>query len=90
MFVEQITTARKAVTLLLSYMIFTKPLTEQHGTGLILISMGIILKLLPLQDNSPTKRSTRSSMAAKVENSSYSDKSRYVVENEDEEQRPLV
>ncbi|XP_010934424.1 UDP-galactose/UDP-glucose transporter 4 [Elaeis guineensis] len=42
-----VTTARKAVTLLLSYLIFTKPLTEQHGTGLILISMGIILKLLP-------------------------------------------
>ncbi|XP_057977054.1 UDP-galactose/UDP-glucose transporter 2-like [Malania oleifera] len=42
-----ITTARKAVTLLLSYLIFTKPLTEQHGTGLLLISMGIILKLLP-------------------------------------------
>lgn len=42
-----ITTARKAVTLLLSYMIFTKPLTEQHGTGLLLIGMGIILKLLP-------------------------------------------
>lgn len=71
-------------------MIFTKPLTEQHGTGLILISMGIILKMLPLQDSGPTKRSTRSSMAAKVENSSYSDKSGNVVENEEEEQRPLV
>lgn len=69
-------------------MIFTKPLTEQHGTGLILISMGIILKMLPLQDNSPTKRSTRSSMDAKVEKSSYNDRSRNVVENE--EQRPLV
>ncbi|XP_078154488.1 UDP-galactose/UDP-glucose transporter 4-like isoform X1 [Carex rostrata] len=42
-----ITTARKAVTLLLSYLIFTKPLTEQHATGLLLISMGIIMKLLP-------------------------------------------
>lgn len=42
-----VTTARKAVTLLLSYLIFTKPMTEQHGTGLLLISMGIILKLLP-------------------------------------------
>jgi len=42
-----VTTARKAVTLLLSYLIFTKPLTEQHGTGLILIGMGIVLKLLP-------------------------------------------
>ncbi|XP_020597541.1 UDP-galactose/UDP-glucose transporter 2-like [Phalaenopsis equestris] len=42
-----VTTARKAVTLLLSYLIFTKPMTEQHCTGLLLISMGIILKLLP-------------------------------------------
>ncbi|KAL0907970.1 hypothetical protein M5K25_022429 [Dendrobium thyrsiflorum] len=41
-----VTTARKAVTLLLSYLIFTKPLTEQHGTGLLLIAMGIVLKLL--------------------------------------------
>ncbi|KAJ8450176.1 hypothetical protein Cgig2_033370 [Carnegiea gigantea] len=49
-----VTTARKAVTLLLSYLLFTKPLTEQHGTGLLLISMGIILKLLP--DNKPPKR----------------------------------
>ncbi|KAM0946774.1 putative UAA transporter [Dioscorea sansibarensis] len=42
-----VTTARKAVTLLLSYMIFKKPLTEQHATGLILIAMGIIIKLIP-------------------------------------------
>lgn len=35
------------MTLLLSYLIFTKPLTEQHATGLLLISMGIIMKLLP-------------------------------------------
>ncbi|KAM7275676.1 hypothetical protein ACFE04_017542 [Oxalis oulophora] len=42
-----ITTARKAVTLLLSYLIFTKPLTEMHGTGLLLIAMGITLKMLP-------------------------------------------
>ncbi|KAI4315360.1 hypothetical protein L6164_028179 [Bauhinia variegata] len=42
-----VTTARKAVTLLLSYLIFTKPLTEQHETGLLLITMGIILKMLP-------------------------------------------
>ncbi|KAK9934995.1 hypothetical protein M0R45_022113 [Rubus argutus] len=37
----------KAVTLLLSYMIFTKPSTEQHGTGLLLIATGIILKMVP-------------------------------------------
>jgi solute carrier family 35 (adenosine 3'-phospho 5'-phosphosulfate transporter), member B3 len=43
----QTTTARKAVTLLLSYLIFTKPMTEQHVTGLLLITMGIVLKLLP-------------------------------------------
>ncbi|KAH7514023.1 UDP-galactose/UDP-glucose transporter 2 [Ziziphus jujuba] len=42
-----ITTARKAVTLLLSYLIFTKPLTEQHGIGLLLIAMGIVLKMVP-------------------------------------------
>ncbi|XP_031124419.1 UDP-galactose/UDP-glucose transporter 4-like [Ipomoea triloba] len=42
-----VTTARKAVTLLLSYLIFTKPLTEEHCSGLLLITMGIILKLLP-------------------------------------------
>ncbi|TYI14921.1 hypothetical protein ES332_A08G153800v1 [Gossypium tomentosum] len=43
-----VTTARKAVTLLLSYIIFTKPWTQQHGTGLILIAIGITLKLLPV------------------------------------------
>ncbi|KAL6907732.1 hypothetical protein ACP4OV_002771 [Aristida adscensionis] len=42
-----VTTARKALTLLLSYLIFTKPLTEQHVTGLLLITMGIVIKLLP-------------------------------------------
>ncbi|KAI4372213.1 hypothetical protein MLD38_010476 [Melastoma candidum] len=49
-----ITTARKAVTLLLSYVIFTKPLTEQHASGLLLIAMGIILKMLPEGNPSPT------------------------------------
>ncbi|KAL0448081.1 UNVERIFIED_CONTAM: UDP-galactose/UDP-glucose transporter 2 [Sesamum latifolium] len=51
-----ITTARKAVTLLLSYLLFTKPLTEQHGSGLLLIAMGIILKLVP--DSKPPNRAT--------------------------------
>lgn len=41
------TTARKALTLLLSYIIFTKPLTGQHGSGLLLITMGIALKMVP-------------------------------------------
>ncbi|KAK1586667.1 hypothetical protein Q3G72_004865 [Acer saccharum] len=49
-----ITTARKGVTLLLSYLIFTKPLTEQHGTGLLLIAMGVILKMLP-ENKVPTR-----------------------------------
>ncbi|KAI3687504.1 hypothetical protein L1987_81201 [Smallanthus sonchifolius] len=42
-----ITTARKAVTLLLSYIIFTKPMSEQHAVGLILIAAGIMMKMLP-------------------------------------------
>ncbi|MBA0552469.1 hypothetical protein Golob_023273 [Gossypium lobatum] len=48
------TTARKAVTLLLLYMIFTKPLTKRHESGLLLISIGIILKMLP--DTKPSPR----------------------------------
>uniref|UniRef100_A0A804HPT2 UDP-galactose/UDP-glucose transporter 2-like n=1 Tax=Musa acuminata subsp. malaccensis TaxID=214687 RepID=A0A804HPT2_MUSAM len=52
-----VTTARKAVTLLLSYLIFTKPLTEQHCSGLLLIAMGIVLKLLPdYKDSNPQKQ----------------------------------
>ncbi|XP_020873599.1 UDP-galactose/UDP-glucose transporter 2 isoform X2 [Arabidopsis lyrata subsp. lyrata] len=50
-----ITTARKGVTLLLSYLIFTKPLTEQHGSGLLLIAMGIVLKMVPMDSKAPTK-----------------------------------
>ncbi|XP_073143577.1 UDP-galactose/UDP-glucose transporter 2-like isoform X1 [Henckelia pumila] len=61
-----ITTARKAVTLLLSYMIFTKPLTEQHGSGLLLIAMGIVLKMLP--DYKPSKQRVTSISHAKIEN----------------------
>ncbi|KAE8679523.1 UDP-galactose/UDP-glucose transporter 4 [Hibiscus syriacus] len=64
-FNAQVTTARKAVTLLLSYMIFTKPLSEQHGTGLLLIAMGITLKLLPFDIKPVYKRvSTSSSSSA--------------------------
>ncbi|EEF50454.1 Adenosine 3'-phospho 5'-phosphosulfate transporter, putative [Ricinus communis] len=66
-----VTTARKAVTLLLSYMIFTKPLTEQHGTGLLLIAMGITLKLLP--DNNPHKRNSSNSSKTKIHKSSSTD-----------------
>ncbi|KAF3592822.1 hypothetical protein DY000_02027107 [Brassica cretica] len=50
-----ITTARKGVTLLLSYLIFTKPLTEQHGSGLLLIAMGIVLKMVPMDSKPPSK-----------------------------------
>ncbi|KAI5072269.1 hypothetical protein GOP47_0012375 [Adiantum capillus-veneris] len=42
-----VTTARKALTLLLSYLVFTKPFSGQHLTGLLLIFMGIILKMMP-------------------------------------------
>ncbi|KAF9611861.1 hypothetical protein IFM89_036505 [Coptis chinensis] len=53
--VIHVTTGRKAVTLLLSYLIFTRPLTGQHGTSLILIAMGIAMKLV-LDNNSNKKR----------------------------------
>ncbi|XP_047338672.1 UDP-galactose/UDP-glucose transporter 2-like [Impatiens glandulifera] len=86
-----VTTARKAVTLLLSYMIFTKPMTEQHGTGLILIAMGIVLKLLP--ENKPSRRANPSP----VGRSSTRIEKQLVVENrgqierqEDEEKRSLI
>ncbi|KAF9668896.1 hypothetical protein SADUNF_Sadunf14G0051200 [Salix dunnii] len=89
-----VTTARKAVTLLLSYLIFTKPLTEQHGTGLLLIAMGITLKLLP--DKNPYKRSSTSSTnKAKIEKPSTNDEEQKVFQLEiedveDEEKRRLV
>jgi adenosine 3'-phospho 5'-phosphosulfate transporter B3 len=89
-----VTTARKAVTLLLSYLIFTKPLTEQHGTGLLLIAMGITLKLLP--DKNPYKRSSSSiTKKAKIEKPSTNDEEKRVFQleieaAEDEEKRPLV
>ncbi|XP_073306052.1 UDP-galactose/UDP-glucose transporter 4-like isoform X3 [Primulina huaijiensis] len=77
-----VTTARKAVTLLLSFVIFTKPLTEQHGSGLLLIAMGIVLKLLP-DSKLPSRAVMRdaSAMQKPLENKGH-------VENE--EKRPLV
>ncbi|KAH7415354.1 hypothetical protein KP509_14G039200 [Ceratopteris richardii] len=42
-----VTTARKALTLLLSYLVFAKPFSGQHLTGVLLIFMGITLKMLP-------------------------------------------
>lgn len=83
------TTARKAVTLLLSYMIFTKPLTEQHVTGLLLITMGIVMKMLP--DNRQASRSPSSDF--KIQKESYGEVKRIELEKfeaEDEENRGLV
>lgn len=77
----QITTARKAVTLLLSYVIFTKPMTEQHGSGLLLIAMGIILKMLP-----DSKLPTRAAKSSHRVDDNQLDKGRA----QDEEKRPLV
>lgn len=85
----QVTTARKAVTLLLSYLIFTKPLTEQHGTGLLLIAMGIILKMLP--ENKPPPRGTMANGGSKHEKSPLRGDSKLIDNGEDEEEgRPLV
>jgi hypothetical protein len=49
---KQVTTAHKAVMFLLSYIIFTKPLSEQRYTGLILFVMGFVLKMMADQSNS--------------------------------------
>ncbi|XP_075484604.1 UDP-galactose/UDP-glucose transporter 2-like isoform X1 [Primulina tabacum] len=77
-----VTTARKAVTLLLSFVIFTKPLTEQHGSGLLLIAMGIVLKLLP-DSKLPSRAVMRdaSAMQKPLENKGH---------EENEEKRPLI
>ena len=45
--------------MLLSYLIFTKPLTEQHGSGLLLIAMGIVLKMVPMDSKPPSKIQAR-------------------------------
>lgn len=76
----QVTTARKAVTLLLSYLIFTKPLTEQHATGLLLITMGIVIKLLP--ENKEERGPRR--LPRKVERSDDGNKLRESREAEEE------
>ncbi|XP_050385123.1 UDP-galactose/UDP-glucose transporter 4-like [Argentina anserina] len=87
-----ITTARKAVTLLLSYMIFTKPLTEEHATGLLLIGMGITLKLLP--ENKPYQRVSNSSSGKPNSSKPADEDERIQLEHqhvdENEEKRPLV
>ncbi|KAK7340206.1 hypothetical protein VNO77_20903 [Canavalia gladiata] len=88
-----ITTARKAVTLLLSYLIFTKPLTEQHGSGLLLIAMGITMKMLP-DNNKPTntKRVLTSSPRANDAKSSGDEELGTLPNSvgENDERKPLV
>ncbi|KAK8498800.1 hypothetical protein V6N11_012365 [Hibiscus sabdariffa] len=80
-----VTTARKAVTLLLSYMIFTKPLTEQHGTGLLLIAMGITLKLLPIEIKPVYRRVSSSSSSSANEKTGNSSTGEI-----EEEKTPMV
>ncbi|CAL1375463.1 unnamed protein product [Linum trigynum] len=82
-----ITTARKAVTLLLSYLIFTKPLTEQHGSGLLLIAMGIMLKMMP-DPKLPPKMITRKQLEFREQTNSGVGKGDE--QEDDEEKRPLV
>ncbi|CAI0470582.1 unnamed protein product [Linum tenue] len=85
-----VTTARKAVTLLLSYLIFTKPLTEQHGTGLLLIAMGITIKLLPDQGPNPNYKRISSSSSSRT---STGGETRIEMQEEKDggvETRPLV
>ncbi|KAF8780218.1 hypothetical protein HU200_001886 [Digitaria exilis] len=81
-----VTTARKAVTLLLSYLIFTKPLTEQHATGLLLITMGIVIKLLPENKEGAPRRH----QAKKVERSDEDDKQRGIRELAEDESTTLL
>lgn len=84
-----ITTARKAVTLLLSYMIFTKPLTDQHGMGLLLMSMGIMLKMVP-ESKIPSWRTIRHAIANSKHSKSNSKTETEESLEEDEEKRALV
>lgn len=67
-------------------MIFTKPLTEQHGTGLLLIAMGIILKMLP--DTQAPKRPTSST--AKPSSKGERALVEKMRDEEGEEKQPLV
>ncbi|KAF5731689.1 UDP-galactose/UDP-glucose transporter 4 [Tripterygium wilfordii] len=83
-----VTTARKAVTLLLSYLIFTKPLTEQHGTGLLIIGMGITLKLLP--DNNKPNNRVSTTRPSHIEQQAQQSQVVYELGEEDEERRSLV
>ncbi|CAI9093929.1 OLC1v1029543C1 [Oldenlandia corymbosa var. corymbosa] len=86
-----ITTARKAVTLLLSYLIFTKPLTEEHCSGLLLITMGILIKLLP-DHKPPAARLLISNAHAKGKSllKDFRKQSDNKGDQEDDVRRPLV
>lgn len=86
----QITTARKAVTLFLSYLIFTKPLTEQHGTGLLLIAMGIILKMLPENKAPANNRPNSHNNVKRRKSPEPEEKSLVETNGEVEEKQPLV
>ncbi|KAK4842864.1 hypothetical protein QYF36_000976 [Acer negundo] len=83
-----ITTARKGVTLLLSYLIFTKPLTEQHGTGLLLIAMGVVLKMLP--ENKVPTRNPNFRGIGKNRNSITEEENSLVENGQNEEKKLLV
>ena len=81
------------MTLLLSYLIFTKPLTEQHGSGLILIAMGITLKMLPENKPAIPKRALNSSHRDSSAKSTTVDEELGTLHgsvDEDDERRPLV
>lgn len=92
MLVLQITTARKAVTLLLSYLIFTKPMTNQHGLGLFLISMGIIVKMVPEKKIPSWSTFQYAVTKHHSKSTSKTEKGIIIDENdlEDEEKRALV
>ncbi|XP_035831364.1 UDP-galactose/UDP-glucose transporter 4 isoform X1 [Helianthus annuus] len=79
-----VTTARKAVTLLLSYIIFTKPMSEQHAVGLVLIAAGIMMKMLP--DHKIPQRLRLSGPLVKQVKSPREEKN----DDFNEEDRPLV
>ncbi|TXG50997.1 hypothetical protein EZV62_023521 [Acer yangbiense] len=84
-----ITTARKGVTLLLSYLIFTKPLTERHGTGLLLIAMGVILKMLP-ENKVPTRNPNFRGIGKNRNSITKEEEEESLVENGQNEENKLL
>lgn len=75
---------------MLSYLIFTKPLTEQHGTGLLLMSMCIIMKMLP--ENKPSQpRPQKIILLQQTEKPRETEDDRFQIGiEEEEEKRPFV